>query len=256
VEPPSIALLLRVRGRVGRDRIVRRVGVRCLARRAPEIRLYSWQRPSVYALYVAAAYLFVLAPATSRVRRDSLEAFVVPSSSMSPGILPGDRILGDKTVGQTGGTKLWRGALAVFVYPNDRTSTFIKRVLGLPGDQVEIDGTRLRINGRSVSEGPTDEPLSSAFTGLTAYRERGDRGTYTVLWSKLETEPNSGRSVANFVVPDGQVLVLGDNRSRSVDSRKFGTVPVADVKAVARQVWFSSSRGDGVRWSRLGKLLN
>ncbi|HET7543786.1 MAG TPA: S26 family signal peptidase [Polyangiaceae bacterium] len=60
--------------------------------------------------------------------------------------------------------------------------------------------------------------------------------------------------VAYFVVPDGHVLVLGDNRAASVDSRRFGTVPVADVKAVARQVWFSISR-DGVRWERLGKVL-
>jgi len=50
--------------------------------------------------------------------------------------------------------------------------------------------------------------------------------------------------------------VLGDNRGASVDSRRFGTVPVADVKGVARQVWFSASADDGVRWDRLGKLLS
>ena len=51
------------------------------------------------------------------------------------------------------------------------------------------------------------------------------------------------------------MLVLGDNRAASVDSRSFGTVPIADVKGIARQVWFSSSGRDGVRWSRLGKVL-
>ena len=224
------------------------------ARRGPNRPLHSWQRPSVYALYVVASYVFVLAPSAASVRSDLLEAFLVPSASMSPGILPGDRIFADKTIGQPGGSKLWRGALVVFIYPNDRSTIFIKRVVGLPGDQVEIDGTELRVNGRSISQGPSNEPISSAFAGLRAFRERGDRGEYTVLWPQRESDSNAPHS-ARFVVPDGQLLVLGDNRSASVDSRRFGTVPVADVKAVARQVWFSRSAHEGVRWARLGKVL-
>jgi signal peptidase I len=201
------------------------------ARWAANNALHSWQRPSVYALYV------------------------VPSASMSPGILPGDRIFADKTIGQPGGTKLWRGALVVFIYPNDRTSTYIKRVVGLPGDRVEIAGQNLRINGQSVSEGPNNEPVPSEFADLHAFRERGDRGAYTVLWAQREASASSSDSPNAFVVPDGQIFVLGDNRSASVDSRRFGTVSVADVKAVARQIWFSISKRDGIRWDRLGKVL-
>jgi len=226
-----------------------------LALRSSSMPLPSWPRPSVYALYIVVGYVFVLAPLTASVRRDLLEAFVVPTASMSPGILPGDRIFADKTAGQPGGTKLWRGALVVFIYPNDRTNIFIKRVVGLPGDHVEITGPNLRINGRSVSR-PTVEPLPSTFAGLRAFRERGDRGEYTVLWPQSHATANAAESPVSFVVPDGQLLVLGDNRSASVDSRRFGTVPIADVKAVARQVWFSRSAADGVRWSRLGKLLD
>jgi len=227
-----------------------------LARRVSSNELATWQRPSVYVLYVAASYVFVLAPFTASVRRDMLEAFVVPTASMSPGILPGDRIFADKTFGQPGGKKLWRGALVVFIYPNDRTSIFIKRVIGLPGDRVEIAGPSLRVNGRNLSEGPSDEPLPSAFGGLRGFRERGDRGAYSVLWPARESAQSSNQASEQFVVPDGQVFVLGDNRSASVDSRRFGTVPVADVQGVARQIWFSSSARDGVRWSRLGKLLS
>jgi signal peptidase I len=62
-------------------------------------------------------------------------------------------------------------------------------------------------------------------------------------------------AASSFVVPDGQVFVLGDNRAVAVDSRRFGTVPLADIQAVARQVWFSSHRGEGVRWGRIGTLL-
>jgi signal peptidase I len=226
-----------------------------LARRASGETVHAWQRPSVYALYLVASYVFVLGPSTTSVRRDFLEAFVVPTTSMSPGILPGDRIFADKTIGQPGGTKLWRGALVVFIYPNDRTSLFIKRVVGLPGDHVEVDGTMLRVNGQSVSRGPSDEAIPSSLAGLRAFRERGDRGPYTVLWPERDASAASAQSPTSFVVPAGQVLVLGDNRAASVDSRRFGTVPVADVKGVARQIWFSLSARDGVRWSRLGKVL-
>jgi signal peptidase I len=154
----------------------------------------------VYGLYVAVGYVFVLAPFTSLARDRYLETFVVPSASMAPAILPGDRLFADKTVGQVGGAKLERGAIVVFVYPNDRTLIFVKRVAGLPGDRIELDGQ-------------------------------------------------------SFVVPSGQIFVLGDDREKALDSRRFGTVPLSDVKAVARQVWFSSHAGEGVRWSRIGHVL-
>ena len=227
-----------------------------LARRASAKALHRWQHPRVYALYVVASYVFVLAPSTAGVRRDRLEAFKVPSASLSPGILPGDRIFVDKTVGQPGGAKLWRGAIVVFIYPNDRTSIFVKRVIGLPGDRIEMEGNNLRVNGNSVSQGPASEPLPSAFAGLRAFRERGDRGEYTVLWPSGKASESSDPLPSSFVVPAGQLFVLGDNRGASVDSRRFGTVPVADVKGVARQIWFSASAQDGVRWSRFGKVLS
>jgi len=226
-----------------------------LAQRSSNEPLRSWQRPGVYALYVVASYVFVLAPSTASVRHDYLASFVVPSASMSPGILPGERIFADKTIGQPGGTKLWRGAPVVFIYPNDRTSTFVKRVVGLPGDHVEIAGTELRINGHSITSGPSAEAVPSGFAGLRAFRERGDRGEYTVLWPQGDTNANSAEAATSFVVPNGQVLVLGDNRAASIDSRRFGTVPIADVKGVVRQIWFSRSAHDGVRWGRLGRVL-
>jgi signal peptidase I len=227
-----------------------------LARRGAGKAPLTWQRPHVYALYVVFGYVFVLAPSTAGVRRDLLEAFVVPTASLSPSILPGERIFVDKTMGRPGGAKLWRGAIVAFIYPNERTSIFIKRIIGLPGDRIEMDGNSLRVNGNRVSQGPADEHLPDGMRGLRAFRERGDRGEYTVLWPNNDAGEGAGSLSGSFVVPDGQLFVLGDNRSASVDSRRFGTVPVADVKGVARQIWFSASERDGVRWGRIGKLLS
>jgi len=193
----------------------------------------------------------VLRPFTADVREQFFETFVVPSSSMAPTIVPGDRLLAKKNVGRAGGTKLWRGALAVFVYPNDRTLTFIKRVIGLPGDRIEIDGSVVRVNGHDLSLGPA---LAAPGAGddVRAVREQGDGDPYVVLWPKNDA---TGAAPFRFTVPDAQLFVLGDNRARAVDSRRFGTVPLADVKAVAQTVWYSAARGVGVRWARIGHVL-
>lgn len=220
-----------------------------LARTAIDAPLAGYQRPSVYALYVAVGYVFVLAPFTAHARDRALETFVVPSSSMSPTILAGDRIFADKTVGKPGGARLWRGALAIFIYPNDRTMTFIKRVVGLPGDRIEIDNEHVRVNGRDLQ-------VSATGDDGRIVRERGDRSDYAVLWPRQASGASAAGEASHFIVPNGEIFVLGDNRGNAVDSRRFGTVPIADVQAVARQVWFSAHASDGVRWRRIGQVLN
>jgi len=174
---------------------------------------------------------------------------------MVPTILPGDRLFADKRVGHLGGEKLRRGAIAVFVYPNDRTTLFVKRVVGLPGDRVEIDGTLLKVNGVEIRHEELhdlgDPALNHLLGEYQAFRESADQGSYTVLWRK-----DGKHEQLSTVVPNGQVFVLGDNRDTSHDSRHFGVLPIADVTAVARQVWFSADAHDGIRLRRTGRLLD
>jgi signal peptidase I len=228
------------------------------ARRRSNEALSHWQRPLVYVLYTIIGYVFVLQPFTTRTRNELIESFRIPSSSMVPNILPGDRIFADKTVGRTGGAKLWRGALALFTYPNERTSTFIKRVIGLPGDRIVLDGHKITVNGQDLAMDTASNPSPGTQYGSdrVAAREHGQHGDYTVLWARDANDVGNQQAPVTLVVPAGQVFVLGDNRSAAIDSRKFGTVPLTDIKAVARQVWFSVQPSVGVRWRRIGQLLD
>lgn len=225
------------------------------ARRVPENDPpRPWQRPLVYAVSAVVAYLFVLVPFTSYARANLVETFKAPTASMLPAIFPGDRFLADKRVNRLGGIPLARGDVALFIYPDNRTNMFVKRIIGLPGDSIELEGNRVRVNGRDLQGAEIhdlgDPIRNRLLDDHVAFRESGDRGAYTVLWKK-----DAPADRQSLVVPSGQIFVLGDNRSSSVDSRKFGTVPVADVKAVAKQVLVSFGGGEGMRWSRLGKAI-
>jgi signal peptidase I len=117
---------------------------------------------------------------------------------MEPGVLRGDHVLADKTAYNRVSPK--KGDIVIFVYPDDRSKRFVKRLEALPGETVvSPDGSKQQ-------------------------------------------------------VPHGFIYVLGDNRENSVDSRKFGFVPLSDVLAKARQVYYSKGE-NGIRWSRIGTTL-
>jgi signal peptidase I len=215
----------------------------------------AWNRGLVYFALFVFGHLVLLGPAAGYIRHDLVETFKVPTASMIPNILPGDRFFADKRVGRPGGPRLWRGALAVFLYPNDRTTLFVKRIIGLPGDRIDIDGTQVKVNGAEIRGEELhdlgDPALRPLLDRNLAFREKGEHGGYTVLWRK-DAEPEK----LSLTVPNGQVFVLGDNRGASHDSRHFGVLPLADVTAVARQVWFSFDQHEGFRVRRTGTLLD
>ncbi len=186
--------------------------------------------------------------------------FAIPyrmsTGSMIPTILPGDLIMTDRRVNHSAENHgLKRGELVVFKFPKNREKYFIKRLIGLPGDKIEIKGTELFVNGEkrtgqavSDSEGRRDENIKE---GTTAFYEEGDSGAYVVSYIG-----GTAREDLNMTVPEGYCFVLGDARDNSADSRHWGMVPLKDVVARARQVYFSINPEGGIRWQRIGKHLN
>jgi signal peptidase I len=175
----------------------------------------------------------------------------VPSGSMNPTIVEGDRILVDKaafgwripftTIRVTRGEDPQRGDIVIFPSPEDGT-TLVKRVIGLPGDIVELRNEELLINGVATRYAPAaadaDDELPAATRGQERHyftEEVAGRPHAIML---MPTRPTL-RSFGPVAVPEGQYLMLGDSRDNSKDSRFFGFVPRDSIVGRAHRVLYS-----------------
>lgn len=217
------------------------------ARRRPDYVLLGWQCSGVYVLVFLLWNMLALPLLLEYVSKYQVESFRVPSASMEPTVMTGDMLFADKRYNRPGTRQaVQRGDIAIFVYPNDRTTYFIKRIVGLPGDKIQIRSNEVLINGKST------RVLSENVAGGLHVTETDGKRNWQVFWASnkptlLPTE---------LTVPPGQVFVLGDNRNDSHDSRVFGTIPLQDVIGKARQVWLSlDNKAQQVRWERSGKVL-
>jgi signal peptidase I len=208
------------------------------------------------------------------IRAFLVQAFSIPSGSMQPTLLIGDYLLVNKfTYGIRNPltNKVWipigtpqRGDVVVFIYPQDPTKDYIKRVIGLPGDRIQVVNKKVLINGK-VLETPQavyDDPM-------VIPRPRGP------------TE--SGRdNMGPVTVPANSYFVMGDNRDHSYDSRFWGFVPMDAFRGKALIIYFSwqgppgepffqallgglkglvfhlawNSNDFRMRWDRIGKLIH
>ncbi|MEJ2692573.1 MAG: signal peptidase I [Candidatus Thiodiazotropha sp.] len=213
--------------------------------------LQPFNRSYIYILVFIFGYFFVYNDLASYTRERLMESFWIPSQSMLPNILHGDLILADKRVNCLGCKyRVQRGDLAILISPNDRTKLYIKRIIGLPGDQIEIVQTQVRVNGQSIVK----ERLQSANDeGHITLLEHGDKGDYPVIWQ----QHSKHREDYALTVPNGHVYVLGDNRDAAHDSRFIGPIPLMDVVGKAKQIWLSYDREAGaVRWERVGLMVD
>lgn len=178
------------------------------------------------------------------IRTFVIQAFKIPSGSMKPTLQIGDHILVNKFIY---GIKIpylrktvipitepKRGDIVVFIYPVDRTKDFIKRVVGIGGDVIEIKNKKVFLNGSSYDD---------------------THGVYTdKLLLPLSIQPRD--NFGPVKVPEGSIFVMGDNRDQSYDSRFWGFVKLKDVMGKAFIIYWSWNGNDNnVRWNRFGKIL-
>jgi len=181
------------------------------------------------------------------IRTVVVQAFKIPSGSMLPTLQIGDHILVNKflygprleipltqmSLGRLPGLRKPRpGDVIVFIWPKDRSKDFIKRVVAVEGQTIEVKNRQVFIDGK-----PWDDPHA------TWVMQRGLGG-------------GAGDNYGPYTVPPDHVFVMGDNRDQSYDSRFWGPVPIADIKGQALVIYWSWDGPDRwVRWERLGRLV-
>jgi signal peptidase I len=179
------------------------------------------------------------------IRTFVVQAFKIPSGSMEATLQIGDHILVNKFIYGVKipfthktivpGKEPRRGDIIVFEFPKDPKKDFIKRVIGEPGDVIEIRNKKILINNKPIKE---------------------NYGFYldpSVFPESVRPRDNFGP----FTVPPQNYFVMGDNRDHSFDSRFWGTVDFPSVKGKAFIIYWSWDKENfGVRWKRIGRVID
>jgi len=196
------------------------------------------------------------------IRTFLFQPFSIPSGSMRPTLLEGDYLFVTKWAygysryslpfspdlfsGRIWGSEPKRGDVVVFKFPPDPSLDYIKRVIGLPGDRIQMKHDELYINGAAVPRkliGQIDNPdITEVDRPVDVYRETLPNG---VSYDTLDLTKNGlGDDTREFVVPPGHYFMMGDNRDNSSDSRfSVGYVPAENLVGHANIIFFSIAGG-------------
>ncbi len=195
--------------------------------------------------------LFVLV-----IRSFIFEPFRIPSGSMMPTLLQGDYIFVkkysyglrlpviEKKFIETGQPA--RGDVVVFRLPSEPNVNYIKRVIGLPGDEIVYSDHRLTVNGVSV---PLQADPGGKFPQVV--RETLGAREHDIMI----TEPDRNVLDGRYRVPEGHFFMMGDNRDNSRDSRYIGAIPETHLVGEAVRIWMHMDGLEWPDWSRIGTKI-
>jgi signal peptidase I len=207
--------------------------------------------------------IIVIALLAVVIRSFIVAPFKIPSSSMVPTLEVGDYLFVVRypygfripmTDTQLLSKQAERGDVAVFVYPEDKSKDYIKRIVGLPGDVIVYRDNRLSVNGKTMpltANGQRAYFLADGSVDVSGQFEENLNGVKHAVLRK-EYSIRDGE----WKVPEGHYFALGDNRNNSRDSRFWGFVPQSYMVGRAAFVWWSWDGAKGsVRWDRLGLMV-
>lgn len=198
------------------------------------------------------------------VRTVAYEPFNIPSGSMIPTLLVGDYLFVSKfsygysryslpfslplIPGRIFFSEVERGDVAVFKLPTDNKTDYIKRIVGLPGDRIQMVNGILHINGQAVKRERADDFIVRDAVGNTRriprFIETLPNGrSHAILETNGDNGPSDNTEV--YTVPEGRYFAMGDNRDNSLDSRFIGFVPAENLVGRAEFLFFSV---DGDVW--------
>lgn len=218
--------------------------------------LWETARTVVYAVLIALC-----------IRTVAFEPFNIPSGSMIPTLLVGDYLFVSKYSygyskhslplspgifsGRIFDTTPERGDVAVFKLPSDNSTDYIKRIVGLPGDTIQVRGGRLHLNGKAVPRRRIEDFVlqdeRENFHAVAQYEERLPSGViYRIIEKDGDTGPLDNTPI--FTVPEGHFFAMGDNRDNSLDSRVHsargiggvGYIPFENLVGRADVIFFST----------------
>jgi len=226
---------------------------RLVRRTRPDYELKAYNRPVAYFLIGLAIQGSSLGY-TLHIRASLFEAFRVPAASEYPNIAPGDRILVDKTAYRKADPQ--RGDVVLFRPPDKNWRIhYIKRIVALPGDSVEMKDGFLYINDKELPRQEIDAGATRIQSGNAPCKTiQGDvfeetNGSVTYKTFQAPDRPGTVKDFAKITVPEHHCFVLGDNRNYSLDSRHFGPIPYATIEGRADYLYWPADS-----WSRFGRL--
>ena len=200
------------------------------------VRKYDLEKFNRWYFYLGLMILGLFIPqplSTDFVRDNVAQTFKIPAGSMKPTLLIGDMFFAKTDLDSK--TNLSRGDLIIFIYPEDRSKFFVKRVIGMGGETLSIQRKKVLINGKEINE-PYIINLDSRI---------------------IDPEISTRDNLKPIEIPNDSVFVMGDNRDNSYDSRFWGFVKKSDVIGKPAIIYWSWDKDVSIiRFERIGDAIN